>query len=73
MISDIKHLREGTYDLTSNLKEDISTLQKKIDTLKVEFDNINQYEHEDGLVISYRNIKKGGIGEVIPCCYSTPI
>ena len=52
IISNIKGLREETYDLSSNLKEDISTLQKKIDTLKVEFDIINQYEHGDALVVS---------------------
>ena len=52
MIWNIKDLREETYDLTYDLKEDISTLQKKVDALNVEFDNTNQYEHGDGLVIS---------------------
>ena len=52
MISNVKILREKTYDLTSDLKVDISTLQKKVDTLNVEFDNINQYDYGDGLVIS---------------------
>ena len=61
MISNIKDLREETYDLTSDLKEDISILQKKIDALNVEFDNINRYEHNDGLVIS---------GDIIP--HGTP-
>ena len=55
MVSNLKYLREETHDLTSDLKEDISTLQKKVDTLNVEFDNINQYEHGD--VIS---------GDIIP-------
>ena len=57
MISYIKDLREETCDLTSDLKEDISTLQKKIDRLNVEFDNIDQYEHGDGLFI---------FGDIIP-------
>ena len=61
MISDIKDLRKETYDLTSDLKVDISTLQKKVDNLDVKFDNINQYEHGDGLVIS---------GDIIP--HGTP-
>ena len=59
MISDIKDLRKETYDLTSNLKVDISTLQKKVDNLNVEFDNINQYKHGDGLVISEDIIPHG--------------
>ena len=45
------------YDITSDIKEDISTLQKKVDTLNDEFVNINQYEHGDGIVIS---------GDIIP-------
>ena len=36
MISDIKDLREATNDLTSDLKVDISTLEKKFDSLNVE-------------------------------------
>ena len=59
MISNLKDLREETYDLTSDLKEDISTLQKKVDTLNVEFDNIIQYEHGGGLVISRDIIPHG--------------
>ena len=55
----LKDLREETYNLTSDSKEDISTLQKKVDTLNVEFDNINQYEHGDGLVISGDIISHG--------------
>ena len=54
-------MREETYDLTSDLKEDISTLQEKVDSLNVEVDNINQNEHGDGLVIS---------GDIIP--HGTP-
>ena len=61
MISNIKDVWEDTYDLASDLIEDVSTLQKKVDTLNVEFDNINQYEHGDGLVIS---------GDIIP--HGTP-
>ena len=57
MTSDIKDLREEMYDLVSDLKVNISTSQKKVDTLKVEFDNIDQYKHGDGLVIS---------GDIIP-------
>ena len=41
MISNLIDLREETYDSTFDLKEDISMLQKKVDTLNVEFDNIN--------------------------------
>ena len=41
---------------------DIPTLLKKFDTLNVEFHNINQYEHCDGLVIS---------GDIIPHGTST--
>ena len=44
-ILNIKDIREKTYDLTSELKEDISTVQKKVDTLNVGFDNINQYDY----------------------------
>ena len=58
MISNVKDLREETYDLTSDL-DDISTLQEKVDMLNVEFDNINQYEHGDGLVISEDIIPHG--------------
>ena len=57
MISNIKDLREETYDLTSDLREDITTLQKKVDALNIEFDNHNQYEDSDGLVTS---------GDIIP-------
>ena len=49
----MKDLREETYDLTSDLKEDISTLQKKVDILNVKFYDINQYKRGDGLVNSY--------------------
>ena len=44
------------------MKKDISSSQKKVDTLNVEFDNINQYKHRDGLVIS---------GDIIPHGTST--
>ena len=37
MISNIKDLREETYDLTSDLREDITTLQKKVDSLSIEW------------------------------------
>ena len=47
MISTIKDLRKERYDLTSDLRENIITLQKKIDSLNVEFDNNNQYEYGD--------------------------
>ena len=57
MISNIKDLREETYDITSDLKYDISTLEKEVERLNIEIDNINQYDHGDGLVIS---------GEIIP-------
>ena len=36
-------------------------LKKKVDSLNVKIDNIDQYEHEDGLVIS---------GDIIP--HDTP-
>ena len=55
MISEIKELREETYDL----KVDSSTLQKQFDSLNVEFDNITYYEHEDGLLISGAIISNG--------------
>ena len=61
MISNIKVLKEETHDLTSDLKEVISTLQKKVDRLNVELDDIQQYEHRDELVIS---------GDIVP--YGTP-
>ena len=62
MILDVQGLREETNDLISDLKVDISTLEKKIDSLNVELDNINQYEHGDRLVIS---------GDTIPHCSPT--
>ena len=62
MISDIKDLRESTNDLFSDLKVDISTLEKKVDSLKVQFDNINHYEHGDDLVI---------LRDIIPLCTPT--
>ena len=57
----IKYLGEETYDLTSDLKENISNLQKKVNSLDLKFDNINKCEHGDGLVIS---------GDIIP--HGTP-
>ena len=57
MISNLIDLREETYDSTFDLKEDISMLQKKVDTLNVEFDNITQYEHGYDVIIS---------GDIIP-------
>ena len=59
MISDIKDLRESTYDLFSDLKVDISTLEEKVDSLNVQIHNINQYEHGDELVVS-RDINPHG-------------
>ena len=56
MISYIIYLREEKNS-TSDLKVDISTKEKKVDSLNVVLDNINQYEHGDILVIS---------GDVIP-------
>ena len=61
MTSDIKDLREEMYDLVSDLKVNISTLEKKVDSLNVDSDNNNQYEHGDALVIS---------GDIIP--HGTP-
>ena len=55
MISDTKDLREETNDLISDLKADISTLEKKVYSLNVEIDNINEYEHGDRYFIS-RNV-----------------
>ena len=43
------YLHINTIKMSSNFK--------KVDALNVEFDNINQYEHGDGLVIS---------GDIIP-------
>ena len=58
MISDIKDLREFTHDLNSDLREDITTLQKKIDILIIEFENNNnQCEDGDALII---------YGDIIP-------
>ena len=57
MISNVKDLREETYDLTSDLREDITTLQKKVDALNIEYDNNIQYEDGEGLIIS---------GDIIP-------
>ena len=51
MISDMKDLREEINGLISDLKDDISTLEKKFDSLNLEIDNIDQYEHGDRLVI----------------------
>ena len=59
IISHIKDLREETNDFISYLKDNISTLEKKVDSLIVEFDNINQYEYRDGLVISRDTIPHG--------------
>ena len=41
MISDIKDIREETNYLISDLMVDISTLEKKVDSLNIEIDNIN--------------------------------
>ena len=63
IISHIKDLREETNDFISYLKDNISTLEKKIDSLNVEFDNINQYNHGDVLVISGDIIPRGTLTE----------
>ena len=52
IISDTKNLREETYDIISDAKHYISTLKKKIVSVNVEIDIINQYEHGDVLVNS---------------------
>ena len=62
MISDIKNLREETNGLISDLKTDISTLEKKIYSLKslnILIDNIFQYEQGGELVISEDIILRG--------------
>ena len=59
MISNIKDLREETYDLTSDLREDIPTLQKKVDSLNLEYNNNNQYEDGNGLIISGNIVPHG--------------
>ena len=59
MISNIKDLREETYDITSDLKYDISTLEKEVERLNIEIDNINQYDHGARLVISEDIILRG--------------
>ena len=61
MISNIKDLREETYDLTSNLMEDISSSQKKVEIPNIQLNNINQYEHGERWFIS---------GDIIP--HGTP-
>ena len=62
MISYMKDLRDEKYDIIYDLKVDISTLEKKVDSLKVQFDNINHYEHGDDLVI---------LRDIIPLCTPT--
>ena len=52
MISDIKDIRVETNYLLFDVNVDISSLGKKVDSLNVELDNIDQYEHRDMLVIS---------------------
>ena len=59
MISNIKELREETYDITSDLHDDITILQKKIDSLNIEIDNINKYADSNGLIISGNIIPLG--------------
>ena len=54
-----KDLREETNDLISDWKNDISSLEKKVDSLNVDIDDINQYECGDGLVISRDIIPHG--------------
>ena len=52
-ISDIKDLREEIKVFISDLQDDISTSNKKFDSLNVEIDNTSlyHYEHGDGVVI----------------------
>ena len=57
MISDTKDLREETNDLISDLKADISTLEKKVEYQNMENDHFNQYDHGDELAI---------LGDIIP-------
>ena len=57
MTSNIKDLREETNYLISDLKVDISTLEKNINSLNVEININNQYEHGYELIIS---------GDIIP-------
>ena len=45
IISTIKNKRYETNDLISNLKHDISTLEKKVDSLSVKININNKYEH----------------------------
>ena len=52
MISDMKDLMEKTNDIFSDLKDDISTLEKKVDSLSVDIYDTDQYKHGEGLVIS---------------------
>ena len=52
MIPDKKYVREETIDFIFDLYVFISTLEKKVDSLNVELDNINQYEHGYEFVIS---------------------
>ena len=59
MILNIKDLREETYDITSDLHDDITILQKKIESLNIEIDNINKYADSNGLIISGNIIPLG--------------
>ena len=59
MISDIKDLREEKNDSIFDLKVDVSTSGKKANSLCVELNNINHYEHRDWLVISRDIIPHG--------------
>ena len=52
IISDVYDLWEETNVLISDLNVDIWTLEIKVDSLNVELDNNNQYEHGDELIIS---------------------
>ena len=59
MVSSIKDLREETNDLISDLNVDILTLEKEVNSLNVELDNINQCKHGNALVISGNIIPQG--------------
>ena len=61
MNATISDLREDINDLIYDLKDDISTLNKKVDSLYVDIENTNRYEYGDSLVIS---------GDIIP--HGTP-
>ena len=54
--------------LTFDLRENISTLQKKVDAVNIEFDNINKYEHGHGLLL--RTVHRRKIVKILFSIYS---